>query len=241
MSQQLTKRVRRLFTDGSGAFVPYPKHRIINWGCSSAIDKLRTGVFINAPDAVAVAANKLLSFQKFAGNGSINIPAFSADQEVAESWINEGKVVVCRTKLNGHSGAGIVLAARTEDLSPRCPLFVQYIKKAKEFRVHVAFGSVIDIQAKRKRTDFNGETDYAIRNHHTGWVYCRENIEEPNDLREQALKAILTLGLHFGAVDLIYNQHQNKSFVLEVNTAPGLAGSTVESYATAFREHLTLV
>lgn len=165
--------------------------------------------------------------------GTINKPEFTTSRETAAEWVTAGRVVVARTKLNGHSGAGIVLAAREEDL-PDCPLYVQYIKKAREFRVHVAFGNVIDVQAKRRRTDYAGETDFAIRNHHTGWVYCRENIEEPNDLRDQALATIHTLGLDFGAVDIIYNQHHNRSYVLEVNTAPGLEGSSVENYKNAF-------
>jgi glutathione synthase/RimK-type ligase-like ATP-grasp enzyme len=198
---------------------------------------LRGGRFINTPDLVARAANKLLTFQKLAEDGTINIPEFVTDYEAAQAWVNDGKVVVCRTKLNGHSGAGIVLAARVEDIVTRCPLYVQYIKKKYEFRVHVAFGKVIDIQAKRKRTDYAGETDYAIRNHHTGWVYCRENLVEPHDLRAQALATVLSLGLDFGAVDIIYNVHQNKSYVLEVNTAPGLEGISVTNYANAFMEY----
>lgn len=171
-------------------------------------------------------------------NGNdINIPPVTTIKAVAIEWANAGKVVVCRTKLNGHSGAGIIVAAREEDVVD-APLYTQYIKKKYEYRVHVAFGEVIDIQAKRKRTEFEGEVDYAIRNHERGWVYCRENIVEPTGLREQAIQAILTLGLDFGAVDIIYNEHQNKCYVLEVNTAPGLEGTTVEKYTNAFAEFL---
>lgn len=193
---------------------------------------------MNPSTKVKIASNKLETFNLLAECEQVNLPLFSNRLEDAQAWINDGKVVVCRTKLNGHSGAGIVLAARAEDIVVNCPLYVQYIKKAKEFRVHVAFGKVIDIQAKRKRADYEGEVDYAIRNHHTGWVYCREDIEEPADLQQQALDSILTLGLDFGAVDIIYNKHLNKSYVLEVNTAPGLQGATVEKYANAFTEYL---
>ncbi len=217
---------------------PKAKNVIINWGCSETPEKLRAGKFVNFPPAVKVASNKLSTFNVMQADGSINIPEFTTSYEAAQAWVEAGKVVVCRTKLNGHSGAGIVLAARVEDLVANCPLYVQYIKKAQEFRVHVAFGKVIDVQAKRRRTDYEGETDYAIRNHHTGWVYCREDLEEPHDLQQQALAAMLALGLDFGGVDLIYNRHLNTSYVLEVNTAPGLEGTTVEKYHNAFMEHL---
>lgn len=167
----------------------------------------------------------------------VSIPPHTTDKAVATGWAGEGKVVVCRRKLNGHSGAGIVVAARVEDIVD-APLYTQYVKKAKEFRVHVAFGQVIDVQAKRKRIDFSGEVNFAVRNHDNGWVYCRENIEEPADLRDQALRSISALGLDFGAVDIIYNQHYNKCYVLEVNTAPGLEGTSVTKYTEAFVQHL---
>jgi glutathione synthase/RimK-type ligase-like ATP-grasp enzyme len=242
---QLKRPVRKLFTDERGTLVAKPENNIINWGSSSAPDRLARATWINHPDKVATAGNKLFTFLSFQAHREIdepievNYPEFTARYEDACEWVTSGITVVCRTKLNGHSGAGIVLAAREEDVVRDCPLYVKYVKKAKEFRIHVAFGEVIDVQAKRKRADYEGETDYAIRNHHTGWVYCRENIEEPTDLREQALRAIQTLGLDFGAVDIIYNQHYNKCYVLEVNTAPGLEGQTVTSYTQAFTKHFS--
>ena len=42
-------------------------------------------------------------------------------------------------------------------------------------------------------------------------------------------------GLTFGAIDVIWNEHQQKAFVLEINTAPGIEGTTVEKYAAKFR------
>lgn len=237
LTPALKTTVRRLYTDESSSLVARPSLHIINWGCSTVPNRLRNGTFINNVRAVAAASNKLSAFNGMKADGSINLPEYTESYDTALEWVNEGKVVVCRTKLNGHSGAGIVLAARQEDVVQNCPLYVKYIKKASEFRVHVAFGKVIDVQAKRKRADYEGDTDYAIRNHHTGWVYCREDVVEPATLREQAIASILTLGLDFGAVDIIYNKHLNQCFVLEVNTAPGLEGTSVTNYTNAFKEH----
>jgi D-alanine-D-alanine ligase-like ATP-grasp enzyme len=41
--------------------------------------------------------------------------------------------------------------------------------------------------------------------------------------------------LDFGAIDIIYNESRDQAYVLEVNTAPGLTGQTIQSYADAFR------
>jgi len=216
---------------------------VINWGCSRPNkDYSSCSDVINPFDRVLVAGNKLSTFQAISDYNivnqddgiQVNIPDFTTDPAVARDWVNAGFVVVCRNKLTAHSGDGIVVAAREEDIPEGCPLFVKYIKKKKEFRVHVFDGQVIDVQQKRRRSDYTEQPNFAVRNYHTGWVYCREGIEEPDQLRPQAIAAVEALGLDFGAVDIIYNQYANTCTVLEVNTAPGLEGTTVERYADAF-------
>lgn len=221
--------------------MPKARNVVINWGLSAPPSWHTDGCparIVNPFEKVAVAANKLSTFNALKAAGDVPIPDFTTDRAVALEWVRSGVLVVGRTKLNGHSGAGIILAAREEDVPEACPLYVKYLKKKQEYRVHVAFGKVIDVQAKRKRTDYDGDVDYAVRNHHTGWVYCRENVEVSEPLTAAAVHAVAALGLDFGAVDIIYNQHHNTFTVLEVNTAPGLEGTSVENYAQTFYEAL---
>ncbi len=178
---------------------------------------------------MAVAGNKLLTFQQLQNKQGINIPEFTTDVEEAKSYFEGNGQIVARTILSGHSGAGILLCASDESV-PNAPLYVKYIPKRKEFRVHVIFGKVVDIQQKRKREGFEN-ANFQVRNHANGWVYCRENLEEPTGLREAALRAVEELGLDFGAVDIIWNEKHNRCYVLEVNTAPGLEGTSVNIYA----------
>lgn len=207
---------------------------LINWGSSGVPVQRQVTAdrVLNPFNNVKTASDKLLSFTKFAENAQLSIPQWTTDPEVARTF----GTVVCRTVLRGHSGNGIVLWEGQGDL-PRAPLYTQYVKKKHEFRVHVMNGEVIDVQQKRKRRDFDGEPDTKVRNHQNGWVYCRENLDIPNDLKDQALLAISTLDLDFGAVDLIYNERQNRSYVLEVNTAPGLEGTTLENYVNGFKKY----
>lgn len=51
---------------------------------------------------------------------------------------------------------------------------------------------------------------------------------------EQSKLAVKACGLDFGAVDIIWNNHYQKAYVLEINTAPGLEGSSVDNYRKAF-------
>lgn len=237
-------RVRRLFIDRPNpTFTPREWTKVINWGASDAgrfVDLSHVSRVINPSSVITVAGNKLSTFEKLKDVDGIRIPTFTTDRSVAESWLRDGIDVVCRTQLSGHSGAGIVLSTKDNPIVA-APLYVQYVKKQKEFRVHVAFGEVIDVQEKRKRSDLPEDfaTNFQVRNHQTGWVYCRENIEEPRELRGMAQSVVARLGLDFGAVDIIYNAKSDACYCLEVNTAPGLEGTTVEKYAQAFVKELT--
>lgn len=176
--------------------------------------------------AKIVASDKLLSFRKFSEHG-VSCPVWTTDKEVARSW---NKTIVARTLLRSHSGKGIVLVEPGEDI-PNAKLYVQYKKKKHEYRVHVYQSTVIDVTQKKRRAGFENR-DNQIRNHQNGWVYCREGIQEPNGLRDLALNACAAVGLSAGAVDIIWNEHENQCYVLEINTAPGIEGTTCKKYTT---------
>jgi hypothetical protein len=119
------------------------------------------------------------------------------------------------------------------------PLYTQYVKKAREYRVHVCNGAVIDVQQKRKRQEReNDEVDYQIRNLAGGWVYCRGGVDAPDCVLRASLDAVASLGLDFGAVDVGYNENRGQACVYEVNTAPGIEGSTLDRYYEAISELL---
>jgi glutathione synthase/RimK-type ligase-like ATP-grasp enzyme len=163
----------------------------------------------------------------------VSCPEWTTDYFTALSWLEEGSTVFCRTRVQAHSGNGIVIASNPDELVS-APLYTKYIKKKKEFRVHVFNNEVIDIQEKRRA--MGSDAGFLIRNHANGFVFCRDDIIEPSDLRDVAIQAVTSLGLDFGAVDVIYNQHYDKCYALEVNTAPGLEGSTLTSYSTKIKE-----
>lgn len=209
------------------------KHQLlVNWGNSRNIvlgDKV-----LNPPHVVNRTSNKLTFLRILRGLEGVYFPDWCEDSDTAKKWITEGSVVFCRTLLNSHSGRGIVVAETPEQVV-ECLLYTKYVKKKKEFRVHVFRDSVIDVQEKRKRKGM--ENNPKIRNLDNGWVYCKDNIQEPDNLRETAIKVIQSSGLDFGAVDIIWNEKENKCYVLEVNCAPGLEGTTIESYGEAIGEY----
>lgn len=180
--------------------------------------------------AIQTAVNKLHCFRAME-KGGVSIPSFSTSRDTARKW----KLICVRQLLSSSEGRGLTVVENSQEI-PDAPLYVEYIPKRKEFRVHVFNGKVIDVQEKRKRRDSDADTQ--IRNHENGWVFCHENIQEPGDLREQAILAVKSCGLLFGAVDIVWNESRNKSYVLEINTSPGLAPSTAAKYAEGIRQWL---
>lgn len=225
-------RVRRT----SQTYKSRPSDKIIAWGPtlpSPHVDPAQEA-------AKKVASNKLLSFRKFKEHG-VSTPEWTTDYSTAFKWWSEDKkIVVGRTLLCSHSGKGIILYTQEDDQFDEgltCKLYVQYKKKKHEYRVHVFQGKVIDVTQKKRKVGHENR-DNQIRNHQNGWVYCREDITAPDGLCELALDACGAIGLHSGAVDIIWNALENKCYVLEVNTAPGIEGTTCKKYSNEIIESL---
>jgi glutathione synthase/RimK-type ligase-like ATP-grasp enzyme len=214
-------------------FRPRPNDTIINWGSSMLPINVRSARVLNAPDRVAIAANKLTFFEE--------IRASDVPDIVPLHWLNSLDIpdeefpIVCRTVLNGHSGAGIVIADNREELI-HARLYTKYIKKDAEYRIHVAGDEVIAVQRKARRLDVpDDQVNWRIRNHENGFIFARENVTAPDRVKDIAVYAVRVLGLDFGAVDVVQGRN-GQAYVLEVNSAPGLEGSTVTDYVNYFRE-----
>ena len=223
---------------------------VINWGSSELPDEVMKCKVINPPTITNVASNKLKFFQAITDYNDnygydrdeiVNIPQYTTDRRHAGrmAMANNGTLMVLRHKLTGNSGEGIELVEgfnRDTDEMPQAPLYVAYIPKKQEYRVHVANGKVVDLQRKARRHDIADEDiNWRIRNHDNGFIFARNELHVPNQVSRQAILACKAIGLDFGAVDIIFNDRQQRAYVLEINTAPGLIGQTLEGYAERFK------
>ena len=232
-----------------GTYRPRVGDVVINWGHSAPERDIGASVLLNTPVDIAFMSNKRTAFQVF-GREGVPIPRFSVTTDI--TW--DGMTVV-RHKLTGHSGEGIELVAAGAELPP-APLYVEYVKKEDEYRVHIGCEewsphrdytgeqmpkgvfrddptSIIAVQRKARRLDAT-TVDWQVRNHANGFVYVRGGVDPPQAVLDAASRAIIASGLCFGAVDVIYNAKQEKAYVLEINTAPGLEGQTIADYAAFF-------
>jgi len=219
-------------------YVPKSQDVIVNWGNSQA--GIDCNQLLNHGAIVANASNKLTFFRTM--EGADWLPPFWTNQEDIK---DEDFPVVARTVLSGHSGVGIVVCESRSDLVP-APLYVKYINKKEEYRVHVGkyingdyeeSVTTIALQQKKRRLDHE-EPNWKIRNHANGFIYAREDVNPPASVLECAADCLLRSGLDFGAVDVIWNEHYQKAYVLEINTAPGLEGQTVDDYVKFFKGYV---
>jgi hypothetical protein len=220
----------------------------VKWG-SFTIDPSYKNIFTTIINEKAgdQAINKLKCLQALKEAKVPHVP-FTTDKDEAGRWFFNGDRVYCRTVLTGSAGDGIVLVdpnvSGTHQIVD-APLYTMGIKgKRREYRIHVwDFNGVQRywVQEKKRRQGFQDNEGYdnRIRNLDHGWVFAHNEITNPSQATlDSAVAAVKTLGLNFGAVDLIETDKGKEPYVLEVNTAPGLEGQTCNFYASCIKDSI---
>lgn len=102
-----------------------------------------------------------------------------------------------------------------------------FVPSTEEYRVHVGRGEVILAQRKMEKPG----ADPIVRSNKRGWAfvsYMPRDLLSP--LYQNAINAVKSLGLDFGAVDVL-KANTGEYVVCEVNTMPGLRDANVLLYA----------
>jgi len=228
-----TQKIGSIFATALKSALEELGHDVIR---SSKNGKTKRKIF----DMDQKAIGKISQFVAFQQAGVSTVPN-TINKAEALSWAADGSTVVCRTLTNAHSGEGIVLA-ETPDAVVEAPLYTKYIRKFAEFRVHIFKNDIIFIQKKKAQAAAveAGTVNYQIRNHQYGWVFSHNDLDIPDQpqLESVAKQAVRATKYLYGAVDVIYNKRDNKYYVLEVNSRPGIEGATAIQYANAVVSYL---
>jgi len=203
---------------------------LINWGSSSRPERLTGLKLLNDPDTISRVSDKLTFFNRMAAWEETLIPKFWNDPDAIPE---DAFPIVCRTVLNGHSGAGIVIANTRQEIVP-APLYVKYQKKDNEYRIHVGGEKIIAVQRKARSRAIEN-VNWQIRNHQNGFIFQRNGFEVPDRVIDAAKRSLAVSGLDFGAVDVIDRESKERALVLEINSAPGTTGQTIQDYVNYFK------
>ncbi|MDA3908197.1 MAG: hypothetical protein PF437_03845 [Sulfurimonas sp.] len=106
-----------------------------------------------------------------------------------------------------------------------------YAKKQNKMVDAPTLDLVLNRMARKMATSI----DMTTRSNTRGWKFSKVLPNKLNkELKDEALKCVKTLGLDFGAVDCCLDDN-NKAWVIECNTGPGLEGSSLKAWVTALK------
>lgn len=224
---------------------------IINYGRSTVpvwYDKNRH-ILINSPEFVGKCVDKSQTLEILS---NANIPCLESTtcRNIAVGWSAQGKKVIVRATMHGKMGRGISIVNPGEHL-PDAPLYTKHYDKTTEYRIHPFRDSagnikIIDKRQKKRmgkaKLKANGleKPDMLIRNHKRGWVFTMNDLDWHQDIGQMAIDALEVLGGDYAGVDILARWDDNGNFIdaviCEVNSAPGMRGSTFDRYVEAFKE-----
>lgn len=225
---------------------------ILNWGVAGAVPCLEASTqpytLLNNPGAVNAARDKRTTLRQLT---DANVPTlgFHTTRAAAEEAHANGITLYARTQVAAREGRGIVVVG-PEDQMVDAPLYTEYFKNGREYRVHVFDGKIIDYVKKSKMSEERAaemgvreaDRDSMVRNLKKGWSFVRQGVDLPQSCIDVSIAAVEALGLDFGAVDLAYSVRNDDPRVLEINTAPGMKKGTTThyNYVKAISEYMNM-
>jgi glutathione synthase/RimK-type ligase-like ATP-grasp enzyme len=212
-------------------------HLVVNWGDSKCPEYDN---MLNNPANVCLATDKYACMHRF-DRHVVSIPTSFYTKGGAKDYLelNAEGIIYCRTILNGSKGAGIVIANSVDELVDAQLYTVGITGKRREYRVHVFNGKVIHQQQKKRRDGWKDNPNYSdtVRNLNGGWVFAIKDVEVSEAVKVESIKAVQALGLDFGGVDIVEDANGGV-YVIEVNTACGLHGTTIDKYCEAIKAYV---
>ena len=241
------------------ALMPRPRtgNGLICWGTSTPPAwRLPKDYFwlANRPEHVAIAAHKTRALDVLT-QASVPTLEYTENIHDATTWFRNGSRVYARTALQGHSGEGLVFLdpeTNTEQDVIYAPLYTKdFGTPFKEYRVHVAFGNVIDITQKKRMTEDEilargldlppPRERLQVRTYGNGWVFSRHDVRDHQSISELAVTAAAAINnMAIAVVDIAAEWRggvPSRMAVIEVNTAPALRSDTLlDHYVNALSE-----
>lgn len=214
-----------------------PFRALVNFGktSSSCLPHGRY-VLVNPPESSANAADKRLTKQLFDTAGVKTAPWWP-------DWDPDRFPVVVKHR-QGSRSTGVYLMKNQEELAAffrargEAPVkehfIVERFKNYRfEYRLHATQTEVFFANRKARRTGVPEDQWWKHTNENSIWFNeANPEFRKPETweaIKAEAIKAVTSLSLDFGAVDIKVNS-SGEFFIIEVNSAPSLGGVTRDVY-----------
>lgn len=221
---------------------------IVNIGYFKPFD-CRGAKILNDPIAVGTSSNKRKARIIFRDNEVPSPKLFLS----ASSIRNDDLPVVGRTT-HHMKGKGLwycktLSEAKTAE-KRGATHFIKFIPNTREFRIHVVspkIDGLVDfkpydylvLKLSEKLPKAGAKTNPIVKSHNNGWAFSYPKDRDDPVLeiaRSAARKALASVGLNWGAVDVMVSKDTDIAYVLEINSAPCLTdehSNTLDKYAGA--------
>lgn len=232
----------------------------------SAVSKGGTRIELNTTDAIANSSNKFRMKQCFergqvkTANWSfydLEAEAFWMHKQgedpallVRDAWLQLLEFPLVAKKHYGSRNNGNTKINTLEEFSTwlqgkdlRNFIFEKYYSYTREYRLHISEDGCFYTCRKMLRSDAPPEVRWFRNDAHCVWILEEnESFDRPTnwtDIENECVKALQSVGLDFGAVDLrVQSARKNngeiretpKFIVVEINSAPSFGGVTEEKY-----------
>jgi len=212
---------------------------------------IRYKVEINSPQSVRNSANKLLMKQCFdKGNVKTAIWERGSTLEKALAFVNANEYPIVMKSFFGSRGNGNTLIHNEKDLrnfatthtlaNYVCEKFYNY---NREYRLHITEEGCFYTCRKMLKSDTPDDKKWFRNDSNSVWVIeSNDQFDKPvnwNDCINESVKALKSVGLDVGAVDLriqsasskIEGKRKRPDFiVIEINSAPSFGEITSQKY-----------
>lgn len=198
---------------------------LIRYGTGRAVRLRPAERTLNSRSGLANYNNRLEQLQLLKAGG-VPVPPFVTTATAAREF---NAPILARDFPEGRQptqGRGITVYQRGQRLG-RHDLYMQLLRKERQFRVHVVNGAVRVREVMPTREELRQEAVWNLGNDFTYRIPAPPILPR---VIPTAVQAVAALSLDFGAVDIMAVGAEIV-WVLEVNTAPGLADPTLEWYA----------
>jgi glutathione synthase/RimK-type ligase-like ATP-grasp enzyme len=207
-------------------FIITTNDRFLRFGCTSPLIFNGAKIY-NKSKSIDLASNKYLARLKMQEN-NIPIPKTSLSyRDFFDLDSNSYKIVIARPFKHSKGKDFHILKNNQEynhfTLTPSNYYYSELYNKQREVRVHIAHGKILSIQEK-PLVEGIIQANQAIT--HESWRVIPWG-EYEKDICYIACKAVQSIGLDCGAVDLMIDRRNNLMplCVCEINTCPSLDSS----------------
>lgn len=199
----------------------------IRWGNTEQFSNTTSTKQLNSLEAINRTVNKL-EMLTVMRDSSIPVPQFNTDILLIDNFKDDNGNVYIRSKDGVVRYASDYCSVRDSYYSKPIPL------KRREYRVHVFNGKVIGIYEK---VPLSENRPALFKSDTCKFTRCDPLISRVDqNAQEICVRAVNSLGLLFGGVDLIRDKDKN-FFVCEVNSAPGLNSNNIQRWVNEIKAY----